>query len=223
MTEMGIEVAGERLILDLDRAIWWPRSRTLLLADVHFGKGSVLRQSGISMPAGQTAADLERMDKLIDHYRPKELLVLGDLVHGRSVIDAVWVNQVRTWRQHHRALAMRLVAGNHDRHFDPGHLGFEVVPDALQVAPFVLRHDPVRSDDGYVLAGHVHPGVSLHDGWRRHRFPAFRFGSHVAVLPAFGALTGLHEATPAAGERIFAVTPGGLIDASGMTRSKRSR
>lgn len=223
MREMSIDVVGERLVLHLDRAIWWPRTRTLLLADVHFGKGSVLRQSGISVPAGQTATDLERLDSLVDRYQPTALMVLGDLVHGRSIIDAPWVDQVRTWRQRHKATAMRLVAGNHDRHFDPEYLGFEVVSDVREVAPFVLRHEPVPSDHGYVLAGHVHPGVSVRDGWRRHRFPAFRFGTHVAVLPAFGGLTGLHEAAAEAAERIFAVTPGGLIDVSRMARPQRAR
>ena len=69
--------------------------------------------------------------------------------------------------------------------------------------------------DGYVLAGHVHPAVTVRDGWRRHRLPAFRFCDHVGVMPAFGTLTGLHEHDVAAGERVFAVTPVGLIDVTG--------
>ena len=223
MTEMRIDIAGERLILDVNRAIWWSQAKSLLLADVHFGKGSVLRQSGIAVPTGQTASDLERLDRLIERYQPHEVLVLGDLVHGGSPIDARWVQQVKEWRQRHKNIAMRLIAGNHDRHFDPEHLGFEVIPHALQVGPFVLSHEPIPCDQGYVLAGHVHPGISVRDGWRRHRLPAFRFGVGAAVLPAFGSLTGLQEYSPAEGERIVAVTPAGLLDVSGTTGKKRSR
>ena len=223
MREMRIDVAGEQLILDVDRAIWWGQTKNLLLADVHFGKGSVLRQAGISVPTGQTATDLERLDELIERYQPGELLVLGDLVHGRSPIDAQWVDQVKAWRQRHKAVAMRLIAGNHDRHFDPEHLGFEVIPHALQVGPFVLSHEPIPCDHGYVLAGHVHPGISMRDGWRLHRLPAFRFGVDIGILPAFGTLTGLHEHSPAEGERIIAVTPAGLLDVSGLPTSRRSR
>lgn len=209
-----MDVADERLILDMNRALWWPRTRRLLLADVHFGKGSVLRKSGISVPTGQTATDLTRLDQLIERYKPSELVVLGDLVHGRSSFDAPWVQQVRNWRQRHIDITMRLLGGNHDRHFDPQHLGFEIINGELNLNPFVLRHEPGASRLGYVLAGHVHPGISVRDGWRRHRFPAFRFTGQIGILPAFGSLTGLHVGPVSKGERIVAITPGGLLDVS---------
>lgn len=220
MIEMTLDIAGEPMVLNSDRAIWWPAARRLLLADVHFGKGSVLRQSGIALPSGQTQADLARLDQLIERYHPSELIVLGDLVHGRSSIEAPWVAQVRGWRERHAGIAMRLVAGNHDRHFDARGLGFEVIDDDYLLAPFVLRHDPSISQHGYVLAGHVHPGISVRDGWRRHRLPAFRFTPDTGTLPAFGSLTGLHEQRIGAAERIVAVTPAGLLDVSGPARTR---
>ena len=216
MIEMRLSVAGERIVIHMDRAAWWPRGRRLLVADLHLGKGSVLRQSGIAVPAGNTLNDLTRLDRLIDYYRPREIVVLGDLVHGRSKVDAPWVSAVKRWRERHAAIAMRLVAGNHDRHFSPQLLGFEVIENDLLIAPFVFRHAPAESTQGYVLAGHVHPGIAVRDGWRRHRLPAFRFGSCIGVLPAFGSLTGLHEQAATADERVFAVTPVGLLD---VTRS----
>ncbi|MET0506265.1 MAG: hypothetical protein ABWZ85_13145, partial [Luteibacter sp.] len=58
---------------------------------------------------------------------------------------------------------------------------------------------------------HVHPGVVVRDGWRKHRLPAFVFDRAVGMLPAFGTLTGLHEVPTAAGRDIVAVTPAGLV------------
>jgi DNA ligase-associated metallophosphoesterase len=212
MIELAIEVAGETLVLHRERALWWPRRRTLLLADVHFGKGSVLRRAGLAVPTGQTLADLARLDALIAHYRPAQVVVLGDLVHGAAPSGAPWIASVVQWRQRHAAIAMRLVAGNHDRHFDAGALGFDVVGEALTTGPFSLHHAPCRIAGTYVLAGHVHPGTTLRDGWRRHRLPAFRFNGQCGLLPAFGALTGLHDSPPRPRERIVAVTPAGLLD-----------
>lgn len=211
MIELRTRVAGEMLTLHADRALWWARQRTLMVADVHFGKGSVLRRAGVAVPTGQTAADLTRLDALITHYQPRQLIVLGDLVHGKAPQDAPWISAVIDWRQRHRAIEMTLVAGNHDRHFDARTLGFEVVEHDLLVAPFALRHMPGRIDNAYVLAGHVHAGVAVRDGWRKHRLPAFRFHEHGGILPAFGALTGLHDAPPEPGERVFAVTPAGML------------
>jgi len=209
--EHTIEVAGERLQLHAECALYWPRMRWLLLADVHFGKGAVLRRAGVALPTGQTRADLARIDGLIAHYRPERLVVLGDLVHGKALADTPWVDDVRRWRELHGALQMVLVAGNHDRHFDAATLGFERVGATIHEAPFALAHEPHVTPDHYVLAGHVHPGIRVQDGWRSHRLPAFRFGPRHGLLPAFGALTGLHDTPPDSGERIVAVTPAGLL------------
>lgn len=215
MRELTIEVAGETLALHAERALFWPRMRWLLIADVHFGKDAVLRRAGMAVPAGQTAGDLQRIDALIDHYRPAQLLVLGDLVHGHAASDTPWVDEVRRWRARHDAVAMCLVAGNHDRHFDARQLGFERLEGRLCEAPFAFAHAPEEKPGPYLLAGHVHPGTTVRDGWRRHRLPAFRFGPRYGLLPAFGALTGLHETPVQTGERVVAVTPAGLLPLDG--------
>ena len=215
MIELHTQIAGEPFTLHAERALWWPRLRSLLVADVHFGKGSVLRRAGVAVPTGQTFADLARLDGLIAHYQPAQLIVLGDLVHGSAPPDAAWIAQVSHWRQRHADVEMRLIAGNHDRHFDARKLGFAVIIDALRIDDIVLRHEPAVITGGYVLAGHVHPGIRLQDGWRRHRLPVFRFGRHGGLLPAFGTLTGLYETPQSPGERLFAVTPAGLIPIEG--------
>lgn len=211
MIELHTQIAGEPFTLHAERALWWPRLRSLLVADVHFGKGAVLRRAGVAVPTGQTCADLARLDALIAHYQPAQLTVLGDLVHGSAPPTTAWIAQVSQWRARHAAIDMVLIAGNHDRHFDARELGFNVITGSLRIDTIVLRHEPAVIAGCYVLAGHVHPGVKLQDGWRRHRLPAFRFGRHVGLLPAFGALTGLYETPPAPGERVVAVTPAGLV------------
>lgn len=211
MMTRDIEVAGERLTLHAQRAIHWAARRMLLVSDVHFGKGAVFRRAGIAVPSGDTMDDLARLDALIAEFSPTLLVVLGDLVHGAATERSAWVERVRTWRESHAGIAMELVAGNHDRHFDVASLGIDVRPDRVAAPPFVLSHHPTAHAGGYTLAGHVHPGVTVRDGWRRHRLPAFVFDRDVGMLPAFGTLTGLHEILPEAGRRIVAVTPAGLL------------
>jgi uncharacterized protein len=211
MMTRDIVVAGERLTLHAQRAVYWMARRVLLVSDVHFGKGAVFRRAGIAVPSGDTDDDLARLDALIVEFTPERLVVLGDLVHGTATERSAWVERVRAWRQSHADVEVTLIAGNHDRHFDVRSLGIDVVPDRLDVAPFVLSHHPRPQAAGYTLAGHVHPGVVIRDGWRRHRLPAFVFDRGVGMLPAFGTLTGLHEVEAAAGREIIAVTPAGLV------------
>jgi DNA ligase-associated metallophosphoesterase len=211
MMTQDIVIAGERLTLHAQRAVHWAAQRMLLVSDVHFGKGAVFRRAGIAVPSGDTDDDLARLDALIDTFSPERLVVLGDLVHGAATERSAWVERVRAWRQVHAGVDVLLIAGNHDRHFDVRSLGIDVVPDRLAIAPFVLSHHPDAHPAGYTLAGHVHPGVVVRDGWRRHRLPAFVFDRDVGMLPAFGTLTGLHEVTAAPHREIVAVTPAGLV------------
>jgi DNA ligase-associated metallophosphoesterase len=213
MMTHDVVVAGERLVLHAQRAMYWAARRMLLVSDVHFGKGAVFRRAGIAVPSGDTDDDLARLDALIGEFAPARLLILGDLVHGAATGRSAWVERVRAWRRSHAELEVTLVAGNHDRHFDVASLGIDVVPDRLDVAPFVLSHHPHAQVAGYTLAGHVHPGAVIRDGWRRHRLPAFVFDRDVGMLPAFGSLTGLHVVEAAPGREIIAVTPAGLIPA----------
>jgi len=213
MMTRDIVVAGESLTLHAQRAMYWAAWRMLLVSDVHFGKGAVFRRAGIAVPSGDTDDDLARLDALIHEFAPERLLVLGDLIHGAATERSAWVARVRDWRRSHADVDVTLIAGNHDRHFDVASLGIDVVPDRLDVAPFVLSHHPHAQAAGYTLAGHVHPGVVVRDGWRRHRLPAFVFDREVGMLPAFGSLTGLHEVGAAPGREIIAVTPAGLVPA----------
>lgn len=208
---LAIELAGERLLLDAERALYWPAQGALLLADVHLGKGTLLRRAGIALPQGGTAANLARLDRLIERHRPQRLLVLGDLVHGPTGAAAGWIEQTARWRARHAAVSMGLIGGNHDRRVAVEALGFERLADQLALGPLLLCHHPQTLAGRYVLAGHVHPGVIVKDGWRPHRLPAFRFGAALGLLPAFGGLTGLQVSPPNPGERVVAVTPAGLL------------
>jgi uncharacterized protein len=211
MMTRDMVVAGEQLTLHTQRAVYWAARRMLLVSDVHFGKGAVFRRAGIAVPSGDTDDDLARLDALFLAFAPERLVVLGDLVHGVATVRSDWVDRVRAWRHSHADVEVTLIAGNHDRHFDVSSLGIDVVPDRLDIAPFVLSHHPHPQAGGYTLAGHVHPGVVIRDGWRRHRLPAFVFDRDVGMLPAFGTLTGLYEVESAPGREIIAVTPAGLI------------
>lgn len=203
------ECCGETLQLHADRALFWPRRRMLIVADVHLGKAAAFRRSGIPIPRGTTQKNLARLSALIEFYRPAELLVLGDLVHAREGYVPELIAEVAAWRREHAACRWLVVPGNHDHRAGdfPLEWAIEVHADGLDVAPFRFLHHPTDAVDGaYVLAGHLHPCVVLQDGARqRWRVPCFWFGTKGAVLPAFGDFTGMHPIEPQLSDAVFAV------------------
>jgi hypothetical protein len=79
----------------------------------------------------------------------------------------------------------------------------------------VFRHEPVQHGDGYGLAGHVHPGITLMGrGLQRETLPCFVFGATGAVIPAFGSFTGFGQVEPGPGDRAFVVVEGEVLEVS---------
>lgn len=203
-----IELHGERLHLLAERAAWWERTGTLLVADPHFGKAAAFRAAGVPVPPGTTGGTLQRLGTLLDRLHARRLVVLGDLLHARAGRDPRMLQALTDWRTARPAVEMVLVRGNHDRHAGdpPDELRMRCVDEPLAEPPFVLRHVPEPAADGYVIAGHLHPGARLAGAGRdRARLPCFWMGARVGVLPAFGEFTGLADVMPQPGDRVFVV------------------
>ncbi len=203
-----VTIAGEQLQLLPQRALLWPARALLMVADAHFGKAARFRTLGVPVPPGTTAVNLQVLDELVDRHAVERIVFLGDLMHGRLLPGSATFHALIAWRERRPALSLELVPGNHDQHAGelPPALGIQVHEDPHDIGPFALRHYPEALPGRYVLAGHVHPVVTLHGSGRdRVRTPCFTFDEAVGVLPAFGAFTGGHVVERAGAGRIFVV------------------
>ncbi len=206
-----VDVAGEQLILRPDRTLVWPRARTLILADPHFGKADTFRAAGVPVPGGADAA-LARLAAALDDTGADRLVVLGDFWHARAGRTPAVAEELAAWRAARPALRVELVRGNHDR-AGPPPPGWGGWVDRLADPPFVFAHVPGPAADGYVLAGHLHPGVALAGRGRdRLRLPCFWFGPRVGVVPAFARFTGVAPVPARPGDRVFAVAATDVIE-----------
>lgn len=210
--DLPVTVAGERVVLLPERAAFWPRRRTLFVADVHVDKAETLRAGHVAAPLDVVAADLDRLAASVERTQAARLVVLGDLYHGRrGAAHPVTLAALTAWRRRLLHVEVLLVEGNHDRRAGapPPDLGVVTVAEGHREAPFVFRHHPRPDPSGYVLAGHVHAGVRLGTGAERLVLPAFRFGRSVGVLPAFGSLTGA-QARPPERDDVYAIADGAV-------------
>ena len=211
---IDIDWGGERLTILADRALYWPRRKTLLIADPHFGKAATFRQAGIPIPHGTTATDLDRLRALVAGTAAERLVVLGDFFHARSGRQPSTLDAIALWRAEHGQLEIVLVRGNHDDHAGdpPEEWRFNCAAEPIRDEPFWLAHHPRRRRSGFVLAGHLHPALSLGDGGGSLRSACYWFQKRVAVLPAFGRFTGARGVRPRAADRVFVVGPGEVVE-----------
>jgi DNA ligase-associated metallophosphoesterase len=206
--DVTIVLRGESLVLLPERAMYWPARQTLFIADPHWGKAATFRAYGIPVPSGTTDEGIARLDRIVQRTSARRVIFLGDLLHAKAGRSAEMFAAIGDWRRKNVQLDLLLVRGNHDRRAGdpPGELNILCVDAPFAMQPFVLDHHPRPSDDGYVLSGHVHPGVRIFGAGRQmEKLPCFYFGADVGILPAFGDFTGLAIVEAAIGDSLYAI------------------
>lgn len=187
-----IAVAGEAALCDRRGALYFPDIGLLCVSDLHLEKGSSFARRGMLVPPYDTAATLIRLQAVIDHYRPKIVVSLGDSFHDgeaatrlpdamRRDLSALMAGRDWFW-----------VAGNHDP-VPPDGLPGETV-EALAVGAVTFRHEPSKKspagDNSGEVAGHLHPCARIVQRGRSVRRRCFATDGTRLVMPAFGAYTG---------------------------------
>lgn len=211
---LEIDLAGERLVLLAERAMYWPRRETLFVADTHWGKAATLRAHSIPVPHGTTADDLARLARALKRTGARRLVLLGDAIHARQGRSKAMFDAIEAWRAEHEALEILLVRGNHDAGAGdpPANLRIDCTDAPKMEAPFALQHHPRPSPFGYALAGHVHPAVRLRGlGRQAATLRCFHFTARVATLPAFGSMCGRGIIEPAPQDRVYVIADDEII------------
>ncbi len=220
-----LDVAGEKVRLD-GRALVWPGERTLVIADTHFGKDAAARAVGAAVPEGTTVADLARLDGLVARHAVARLWILGDVFHSEFSKEARTMAVLEAWRERWSGLEVEIVLGNHDRRVDrlTERLGMRVLPGGAKRGPWRLAHEPMEAAGGYVLCGHVHPGVRVRGAGRQvMTLPCHLIGERRMILAAFGGMTGAVAQRRGVGERTFAVVGDEVLELRGKTGASRSK
>lgn len=204
-----------------ERVLFWENENTLIVSDLHFGKTGHFRKSGIAMPQSVFKEDLQRLVAQLQHFSPRQLLVVGDLFHSVANKE---LDLFRKWRNDLPDLSIQLVKGNHDILKDDwyANAGISVIRNGLLINGFCFTHD---NDQGeattqlteenpidYTISGHIHPGVQVRGLGRQSLcLPCFYFGAEFAILPAFSRFTGTALIAPKKGDCVFAIADHTLI------------
>jgi len=187
-TDLNIVVNGETLVLDRSGAAWWPRTATLILADLHFEKGSSYARFGQFLPPYDTRATLLRMADVMARRAPARVIALGDSFHDPFAAARLPAQELEMLQRLARSVHMLWIAGNHDPH-PPASLAGAVMADWRE-GGLIFRHEPRLDVEAGEVAGHLHPCAKVVKYGRGVRRRAFAADGTRIVLPAFGAYAG---------------------------------
>lgn len=212
---MKIQFGGEELELLPEKAFFWPRKSILGLSDIHLGKAESFQSLGVPLPSTSHHEDLDRWDALMQKHKPKEVYILGDLIHARSSWTKNIVADLSSFLKSYPEVSWNLLLGNHERGSTEflNQLPLHIYEDEVDVGPFILTHGHHNPRPGQLqIQGHIHPVVKLREGPLRLRLPCFILRSDCLVLPSFGTLTGGHELQFHQKDRVFAVSSESLLE-----------
>ncbi len=208
-------IRNNDLILHSNRTVFWEQEKALILSDLHIGKTGHFRKSGIPIPPSVTKEDMQRLVDSIQFFKPKQLIIVGDLFHSIENKEHDWFLK---WRNDFPHVHFQLIKGNHDIVAAEWYkdAGMEVALHHWQKNNFIFVHHmedyTAASNEEYIFSGHIHPAVSIKGlGKQSLRFPCFYFTEKYAVLPAFGKFTGSYLVEPSKKEKAFAVVNNSVI------------
>ena len=197
--------------LSATRTIFWEEQQALILSDLHFGKTGHFRKAGIAVPQSVYKEDLQRLVNLIQYFKPKQIIAVGDLFHSKINRE---LDLFKRWRENFPNLDFVLVKGNHDILKPEWYQDAAIsVMNELLVNNILFVHDNCEArDDVFTFCGHIHPGIIINGlGKQSLRFPCFYFTKEQCILPAYSKFTGMATINPSPSDSVYAIVQDSII------------
>ena len=133
-----LSFAGEEFALVQDRALYWPRERALLVADLHLEKASFYAKHGQLLPPYDSRETLERVAAAIRETGARRVFTLGDNFHDSAGPARLEPHAAGMLDALVRATDWVWITGNHDSQMEAAAGG--TLAEELAIAGLLLRH-----------------------------------------------------------------------------------
>jgi len=184
-------------IYALGKALWLKTLSMVVIADLHIGYEEALNKEGFLMPRQQFRQTTEELEKLFKITgKVNSVIVLGDLKHEFGEISK------QEWFETFAVLDLLaknskeiiLIKGNHDTILEPiakrKNLEIKEIYFANNIVfwhghKFHVELVKART----IIAGHMHPAISLYDGVKSELYKCFLLGKwkgkNLVIMPSF--------------------------------------
>lgn len=185
------------IFLTSDHCIWYEPKGAVIIADLHLGYEAYLSDQGITVPSYQKEKILDRISTIIEKYRPKSMVIVGDFKHEfgknreeefRDVMDVMEFITKNT--------NLAVVRGNHDNFLQTitSSIGVPFYQESFEVDDLLMVHGHKEiswGEEEFLVMGHEHPSILIRDEvGAGMKLPCFLYHEEekILVLPAFSPL-----------------------------------
>jgi len=196
-----IRLNGADLEPDLSGALFWRARNTLIVADLHFEKGSALASRGQLLPPYDTRSTLKKLTAVLRRTAAARVISLGDSFHDGDAGARLPAEDRAALIDVTNRVDWIWVAGNHDPE-PPPDLGGAIVEEFTD-GPLLFRHEATHRPASGEISGHFHPKATVKTRMQRVSARCFVSDGRRMILPSFGAFTGGLNVRDPAIERHF--------------------
>lgn len=180
------------LIFDQSGLLFIEQTKTIVISDIHFGKGTSINKKGGYVPPYEIIETIKKLKKKIDYYSPLRIISLGDSFHDKFSISDMNRSDLSEINKITNKVEFIWINGNHDQNIiDKDRIG-GVFMEYLKEDNFVYKH--IRTDNykknEFEFTGHFHPKFSLKINNSSYFYKCFILTENFCILPSFGIYTG---------------------------------
>lgn len=211
-----LRFADQVWIVDGIGALYWPARKVLVISDLHFGKGSYLKQFGSPLPTYDTPATLTLIETLLERYHPETVVSLGDSFHDLRANERLFSTEVtRINACVERVSQWYWILGNHDPDIPAEFTGSQMIHWVCEEILFthepesetVLEHLKTR----YQIMGHFHPKASCRVKRQQMTGKCFVKSEAEMIMPSLGVYTGGLSIDDPVFATVFTDTPAQIV------------
>ncbi len=167
------------------------QTNTIVLADIHLGKGTSLNKNCIQVPPYDIKETLKKLNDIVDEYSPSKIISLGDSFHDKFSILNMEKSDLNELKKITKRVNFFWINGNHDHDL----IGKDKIGgfffDSYKENNFYFRHIKTKKKTkNFEFSGHFHPKVSIKINNSRFFYKCFIVSKDFCILPSFGYYTG---------------------------------
>ena len=127
-------IFNNEFLFDITGSIFFKKYKTLILADLHLGKGISLNDAGNIIPLYDFNETIENLRKIIKKYNPSTIISLGDSFHNNNTLLNMTEEQINNVKELTSKIRFIWINGNHDHDLcDKEKIGGEFCNDLKKV------------------------------------------------------------------------------------------
>jgi metallophosphoesterase superfamily enzyme len=164
--------------LSAARVLYFADTRTLAVADIHWGYAHSHRRVGNLLPLWGNDEIAHRLRGALQRYAPQRMIWLGDSLHTPEAAEFA-----ERFLEELAGLEVIVVKGNHDRKWPRAdRLDYRLGSCLFHHGDGTRELAPGETE----IIGHIHPAVAWSDGaGLRLKVPALVQGPRRLILPSF--------------------------------------